>query len=311
MLSQAITLKHLRALLAVAEHRSLTAAAEGLSQTTPAIHSQIHKLQDLIGRPLLARGADGTGFFLTPAGEAVARAARRIEASLSQAEAEMASLSRGYSGHVRLSVVSTGKYIAPRLVRLLRDQLPDIEVSLRIGNREQVIADLEQGIADLAVMGRPPRAPEVRAEPLGPHPHGIILPPGHRLAQGDGFDPAALLEEPFLARETGSGTRTLMTRYFDRLAEGVEPRLITMESNETIKQAVMAGLGIAFLSLHTCHDELGTGRLIALRGPGLPVMRHWYLVRALGREPTAATLNLAGKIVGLGGTFLPPFQPPA
>ncbi|MFN4128443.1 MAG: LysR family transcriptional regulator [Paracoccaceae bacterium] len=306
MLSQAITFKQLRALLAVVEHRSMTAAAEVLSQTTPAIHSQIHKLQDLVGRPLLVRGADGTGFFLTPAGEAVARAARRIEANLSQAEAEMASLSQGYTGHVRLSVVSTGKYIAPRLVRLLRDLLPEIEVTLRVGNREQVIADLEQGMADLAVMGRPPPVPEVRAEPLGPHPHGIILPPGHRLAQDDGFDPASLLEEPFLAREIGSGTRTLMARYFDRLAEGVEPRLITMESNETIKQAVMAGLGIAFLSLHTCHDELATGRLVALRGPGLPVMRHWYLVRAVEREATAATLNLAKRIVLLGGSYLPP-----
>ncbi|MFN3723207.1 MAG: LysR family transcriptional regulator [Paracoccaceae bacterium] len=309
MLSHAVTLKHLRALLAVGEHRSLTAAAEALHQTTPAIHSQIHKLQDLVGRPLLTREADGTGFALTPAGEAVARAARRIEASLSQAEAEMAAISRGYTGHVRLSVVSTGKYIAPGLVRRLRDQVPEIEVTLRVGNRTQVIADLETGMADLAIMGRPPRVPEVRADPLGPHPHGIILPPGHPLARDDGFDPTALLDETFIAREDGSGTRMLMARYFDRLAEGADTKLIIMESNETIKQAVMAGLGIAFLSLHTCHDELTTGRLVALRGPGLPLMRHWYLVRAVEREATAATLNLAQRIVMLGGSYLPPALP--
>ncbi len=305
MLAQAITLKQLTALLAVAEHRTLTAAAQVMHQTTPAIHSQIKKLEDLVGRPLVSRAADGAGFVLTPAGEAMARAARRIKANLSQADAEIAALAQGYVGHVRLSVVSTGKYVAPRLVRRLRDVLPQIEVSLRVGNREQVIADLEQGVADLAIMGRPPRVPEVTAEPLGPHPHGVILPPGHRLAGVDGFDPVTLMEETFLARETGSGTRVLMGRYFDRLAEGANPKLITMDSNETIKQAVMAGLGIAFLSLHTCDDELRAGRLVTLRGPGLPVMRHWYLVRAVDQEPTAVTANLAAQIVALGGSYLP------
>jgi len=308
MLSPAITLKQLRALLVVAEHRSLTAAAEVLHQTTPAIHSQIHKLEDLAGCPLLIRGGDGAGFVLTDQGAALARAARRVMSNLSQAEAEIAALARGDKGHVRMSVVSTGKYIAPRLVRMLQDAHPDIRISLRVGNRQQVIADLEQEAADLAVMGRPPRGPLLMTEPLGPHPHGIILPPGHRLAGLDGFDPAILMQETFLAREPGSGTRSVMLRYFNRLAEGIEPPMITMESNETIKQAVMAGLGIAFLSLHTCDDELRAGRLVALRGPGLPLMRQWYLVRAYRDESLAAAQILADQIVALGGRYLP--RPP-
>lgn len=305
MLMYAITLKQLRALLAVAERRSLTAAADTLNQTTPAIHSQIRKLENLAGRPLLVRGGDGAGFLLTPAGEVLARAARRIEADLSQADAEIKALTRGAMGHVRLSVVSTGKYFAPRLVRMLRDALPEVEVSLGVGNRQRVIADLDQGAADLAVMGRPPREPLVAAEPLGPHPHGIILPPGHRLAGQDGFDPAALLEETFLVREEGSGTRSLMLHYLDRLAEGTEPRMITMDTNETIKQAVMAGLGIAFLSLHTCCEELDTGRLVALRGTSLPVMRQWYLVWPADAEATAATRKIADQIMALAGSYFP------
>lgn len=305
MLSNAITLKQLRTLLVVAEVRSLTAAAEVLNQTTPAIHSQIRKLEDLSGCPLLVRGSDGGGFALTAQGAAMARAARRILSNLSQVEAEIEALAQGNRGHVRMSVVSTGKYIAPRLVRMLRDAQPDIRISLRVGNRDQVIADLEQEAADLAVMGRPPRSLQLVAEPLGPHPYGIILPPGHRLAGQDGFDPVALLQETFLAREPGSGTRSVMLRYFDRLAEGIEPPMITMESNETIKQAVMAGLGIAFLSLHTCDDELRSGRLGALRGPGLPLIRQWYLVRPTGGEPLAAAQILADRIVALGGRYLP------
>jgi len=302
---KAITLKQLRALLAVAEHRSLTAAADVLNQTTPAIHSQIRKLEALVECRLLVRGGDGAGFLLTPAGEALARAARRIEGNLSQAHAEIAALTRGTMGHVRLSVVSTGKYFAPRLVRMLRDALPEIEVSLGVGNRQQVIADLDQSATDLAVMGRPPRKPLVVAEPLGPHPHGIILPPGHGLAGRNGFDPAALLEETFLVREEGSGTRSLMRRYLDRLAEGTEPRMITMDTNETIKQAVMAGLGIAFLSLHTCCEELDTGRLVALRGPSQPVMRQWYLVRPADAPTSAATRKIADQIMVLAGSYFP------
>jgi LysR family transcriptional regulator, low CO2-responsive transcriptional regulator len=113
---------------------------------------------------------------------------------------------------------------------------------------------------------------------------------------GDGFDPAALMQETFLSREQGSGTRSLMLRYFDRLGEGVEPQMITMDSNETIKQAVMEGLGIAFLSLHTCRDELDSGRLVALRGPGLPVMRQWYLVRPLDMPATGAVERVSDAI---------------
>jgi DNA-binding transcriptional LysR family regulator len=301
----AITLKQLRTLLSVAEHRSLTAAAAALNQTTPAIHSQIRKLEGLVGRPLLCRESDGAGYVLTPSGEAMARATRRIDANLSHAADDLRSISRGFQGHVRLSTVSTAQYFAPLLVRMLRDALPEIEVGLHVGNRREVIAELEQGRADLAIMGRPPRAPAARSEPLGAHPHGILLPPGHRLAGQDGFDPVELLEETFVVREDGSGTRALMMRYLDRLREGASPAMIELSSNESIKQAVIAGLGIAFLSLHTARDELASGRLVLLRGPGLPVMRQWYLVREAGDTPTAACDQVASAIIGFSGAYFP------
>ncbi len=300
-----LTLKQLRCLIAVAELRSLTAAAGALHLTTPAIHSQIRNLEEQVGHALLERGPGGTGFRLTPSGEVMLTAARRVEANLSQAAAGIAALSRGSQGHVTLSVVSTAKYFAPRLVRMLRDGCPDIGVTLREGNRQAVIDDLDQGLADLAVMGRPPRMPAVVAEPLGPHPHGIILPPGHPLAGRDGFDPAALLDEHFLCREEGSGTRLLMMRFLDRFAEGQPPTMMALESNETIKQAVIAGLGIAFLSLHTVCDELAAGRLVRLHGAGLPVMRHWYLVRPAAPAPSAATTRIWQAVVALAGAYLP------
>lgn len=301
----AVTLKQLRALSAVARHGSLTAAAEVLGQTPPAIHSQIKNLEIALGHPVLNRGGDGPAGVLSPQGQRMLEAAERIEAILSQAAAQVRALAGGRTGHVTLGVVSTGKYFAPRLVRQLIDLCPEIEIALKVGNREAVIAGLDRGTLELAIMGRPPREPLVRAVPLGPHPHGVILPPGHALAGRDGFDPALLVEETFITREEGSGTRILMERFIERLAEDRPVRMLEMETNETIKEAVIAGLGIAMLSLHTVCEELRSGRLVLLRGPGLPVMRHWYLVHRADEPFSPAARRLAQEIEGLNGTYLP------
>lgn len=301
----ALTLKQLRALRAVADDGTLTGAAASLGLTTPAVHNQIKTLEAAVGAPVLTRAAEGGRMCPTEIGAEILRAAHQVEGILSQLRARVGSRFAGRQGHVKVSVVSTAQYFAPRLVRMLQDHCPEVEVSLRVGNREAVIADLDRGVCALAIMGRPPRVPAVVATPLGPHPHGVILPPDHPLAGTDGFDPAALLQETFLSREPGSGTRILMHRFFDRFAEAAGVRLVEMDSNETIKQAVMAGLGLAFLSLHTVADELHAGRLALLRGPHLPVMRHWYLVlpQAFGPDPVAG--RIAAGIEALRGSYLP------
>lgn len=299
----AVTLKQLRALIAVAEHRSLTEAAAAQHLTPPAIHSQIKGLEQAVGRPLLTRPSGGAAFLPTPEGEALLGAARRMEALLSQAGDQIRALGAGLAGHVTLGTVSTAKYFAPHLVRMLRDACPDIEIALSVANRGETLAELERGEYDLAVMGRPPRAFLQGAVPLGPNPHGVILPPGHPLAGQDGFDPSHLMAETWIAREPGSGTRMLMERFFDRTGEGPPARLLTMDSNETIKQAVIAGLGVAFLSLHTVEEELRSGRLTLLRGPGLPLMRHWYLI--VPGQPSAAAARVAAAIAAMNAAYLP------
>jgi molybdate transport repressor ModE-like protein len=304
----ALSLRQLRALQAVAARGSLTAAAEAMGLTTPAVHSQIKTLETAVGAPVMVRSAEGGGMRLTEIGAEMLRAAKQVEGILSQAAAQIEARFAGRSGQVTLSVVSTAKYFAPRLVRMLNDRCPEIEVALRVGNRDAVIADLDEGRCALAIMGRPPRMPPVSSVPLGPHPHGVILPPDHPLARGDGFDPALLVRETFLSREPGSGTRILMQRFLERLEESQSVRIVEMDSNETIKQAVLAGLGLAFLSLHTVEDELRGGRLALLRGPNLPVMRHWYLVLPEHLPPGPAAQRIAAEIEALNGTFLP--RPP-
>ncbi|MDT8855563.1 LysR family transcriptional regulator [Paracoccaceae bacterium Fryx2] len=300
-----LTLKQLRSLTAIAETGSLTAAAERLGLTPPAIHSQIKNLEAAFQRVLLQRSADSAGSGLTLDGLAVLTAARRIDVILSQCAEQIQALSEGKVGQVTLGVVSTARYFAPRLVRRLGEICPDIKITLRVGNRESVIDGLARHGVDLAIMGRPPRVPAVHATQLGPHPHGIVAPPDHPLASRRAVAASDLLAQTFLAREEGSGTRILMARYLDRLGDGQAVTLTEMGSNETIKQSVIAGLGIAFMSLHTVTDELAFGRLVQLDAPGLPVVRNWFLVQPADLTLGPAAQRLHREIVAMGGSYLP------
>lgn len=300
----AVTMRQLRALRVLSEAGTLTAAADLLHLSIPAVHSQIRTLEDALGGPLLDRSRKGTPS-LTPEGQAVLEAARLVDAALSACAGQLDALRRGQAGRVVLGCVSTGKYFAPRLVADLKALCPGIEVALRIGNRHEIVGALADGSVDTAIMGRPPRAPVVVAQALGAHPHLIIAAPGHPLAGAGRVETARLLRETFIVREEGSGTRILMMRYLDRLGEGAPYDVVPMGSNETIKQAVMAGLGIAFISAHTVTEELRSGRLAALDCDGLPIERTWFLVRRADREPGAALARVIAAITGLEGRFLP------
>lgn len=300
----AITLRQLRALAAVAETGSITAAAERLGLTAPAVHAQLRNLETALAVPLLQRPSATAGSQPTAEARLVLEAARRVDIALQACVTQIAALKAGHAGRVTLGVVSTAKYFAPRLVAQLKSLCPGIEVSLREANREGIVADLERQVVDMAIMGRPPRHPEVSATPVGPHPHGLVAPPGHPLS-GRRVTVEDLIDQPMITREEGSGTRILMTRYLDSQAEGRVFDLTVMGSNETIKQAVMAGLGLAFLSLHTVTEELRQGRLVALDAPGLPLIRQWFLVHPAHAPISPAAAAVHERIVGLQGGFLP------
>lgn len=300
----AITFKQLRALRAVAERGSLTAAADALGLTPPAVHTQIKGLETSLGtRVLESSGAQGA--ILTAAGEVVLQLHGQMETLLDTCLDTVRALRQGQSGMVTLGVVSTGKYFAPGLVAELQKAFPEITVNLRVGNRLKIIDDLHSRSLNLAIMGRPPRSPATISHILGPHPHIIIAAPDHPLATKDHVCAKELMRQTFITREDGSGTRILMDRYLDRLGEGTPYREIEMGSNETIKQAVIADLGIAMISYHTAVEELRSGRLVALKADGLPVLRQWHL---LYREDTSlppAVENVRDYILGQQGCFLP------
>lgn len=297
-------LRSLLALSAVSRHGSFSGASQELNLTSPAVHTQLKNLEEVVETPLVIRSGSGP-MKTTEAGMILVAAAARINAELEKSMSDIDALRQGKMGHIRLGVVSTGKYFAPSLVAALKQKHPDIEIDLAIGNRGQVISMLDAKALHLAIMGRPPQTPEVRSTTIGPHPYILIAGPDHPLAGLSAVSPEALLKETFIAREDGSGTRLLMTRYLDEIGAGQTYKVSVMGGNETIKQAVIAGLGVAMLSKHTVIEELNAGRLVSLNLDGLPLHRHWHLIQPLNIPESPASETIRDEISDMKGSFLP------
>ena len=299
-----LTFRQLRALQGVAETGSITQAAELLHLTPPAVHTQLKTLEENVGCPMFFRNGNG-GFELTAEGTVLLQGQIQSHEALSASMREIEAISKGLAGSVTLGVVSTGKYFAPSLVAEIKKIHPNIEVNLNIGNRDQTISNLRNNALDLVIMGRPATQPKTDEIVLGDHPHVIILPPNHSLADKENVSPEEILSHPIITRELGSGTRILATRYLDRLAPGLTYKTMEVDSNETIKQAVIAGLGIALISAHTVTEELKNGRLVMLRRADLPIIRKWYLLIPRHKKPTGATRVVSDFIERQQGSYLP------
>jgi DNA-binding transcriptional LysR family regulator len=199
-------------------------------------------------------------------------------ATLKETEDAVARLKRLDHGLLTIGMVSTAKYFVPQLLARFRADHPGVDLRLRVvGNREQLVELLRAREVDLTIMGRPPKAIATRAEAFAAHPLVFVAPAGHPLLKA-GTQPVTALEGfPFVVREAGSGTRAAMEQYF--VERRFEPRIsMDMSSNETIKQAVIAGMGISFLSLHTVGLEVSSGLMGILDIEGTPVMRTWNVV---------------------------------
>ncbi len=297
-----VTLKQMRALKAAVEAGSIAGAAKAMHVTPPAISLQLKILEENAGIPLLER--TGKGLRPTTAGHVLLDATNQIEGVLKACSVSLQEIKGAGAGAARVGVVSTAKYFAPRALAAFIKTHPDIDLRLQVGNRHDTIAALENYDLDFAIMGRPPVNFEVERSIIGPHPHILICPPDHPLAGRKDLRPADLAHATFLMREKGSGTRALTEKLIAKL--DIEPRIgMEIGSNETIKQAVMAGLGIALISAHTAAVELRDGRLGALPLPDLPIMRQWYVVRRKEKRLMPAARALWDFMAAQGAAFLP------
>src|SRR6202140_1037207 len=282
------TLRQLRVFASVARHLSFIRAAEELKLTPPAVSMQIKDLEVEVGLPLFDRTSRQVS--LTMVGEYLLAHVRRVLSAMRDAE-DLGARVRGLeTGPLDVGMVSTAKYFLPRLLAQFRREHPGIEIRLQVANnREQIVALMQQGDIELAIMGGPPEGWPTRAEPFAMHPHVLVTSIDHRFTRMEVVPASALAGEGFIVREPRSGTRAAFDEYMR--AHQVAPRVgIKMSSNETIKQAVMAGMGISLLSPHTIGLELDHRLIAAPETEGLPVMRRWLVVK-----PQAKTLSPAAE----------------
>jgi DNA-binding transcriptional LysR family regulator len=287
---QHVSLRQLRVFEAAASSRSFSKAAEILHLTQPGVSMHIKELEANAGLPLFER--IGRKLYVTEAGQELLGRAREILRALKDAEDTLDGLKGLRRGRINLAVVSTAKYFVPQLLAQFGRNFPELEIRLAVNNRNSVIEQLVANEVDLAIMGRSPESLDTVAEPFAQNPHVVIAAPSHRLAGLRRVPVEMLAGESFIVREPGSGTRKAMQQFFDDLHVvcnvGME-----MASNETIKQAVMAGMGVSFISRHTIELELQTQRLVALDVRGTPIIRHWYVAHLAKKRlsPTASAFK--------------------
>lgn len=269
------TLRQLKVFETVARLLSFSRAAEELHLTQPAVSTQVAQLEEHAGLPLFEQL--GKKIYLTPAGTEMLQFSRTILQQFQQEDEAMSHLKGISGGTLNVAVISAGDYFFPRLLAEFARRYSGVTFNLAVHNREELLQQLSTNQTDLAVMVRPPVSMDVTTEPFAPHPYVIVAAPSHPLAQKRFITMAQLAEEPFIVRERGSDTWNSMQ---EGLAGKLERPKIAMEikSTETIKQAVIAGMGIAFLSAHTISLELQVGNLVVLDVEGFPVMRNWYVV---------------------------------
>ncbi len=296
-----LTLRQLQIFATAARHSSFVRAAEELHLTQPAVSMQIKQLEQTVTLPLFER--IGRRLTLTEAGETLSHHANRILGEVKDAEDALQSLRLADSGAISIGLVSTARYFVPMLIARYSAQFPKVDVRFTIANRDALLHLLQDNAIDLAVMGRPPRDLDAVAEPLAYNPQVIVASPRHPLANAQRFDLQELRHDTFLMREIGSGTRTVAEQMFKNHLF-TPAKLVTLDSNETIKQAVMAGMGISLLSLHTLRLELRTREIALLDVSGTPIDRAWQIVHLNAKQLSPTCQAFRRFVIEHAGSYL-------
>lgn len=273
------TLHQLKVFEATARHGSFTRAAEELFLTQPTVSMQVKQLTKAIGLPLFEQV--GKRLYLTEAGQELFTTCKEIFLQLDQLEMSVANLKGMKQGRLRLAVITTTKYFMPRLLGPFCQQFPDIDVSLTVTNHERVIERLANNQDDLYVISQIPEHLDIVAHPFLENPLVVVAPKEHPLAKEKNISLKRLVEEPFIMRETGSGTRRAFQNLLDVHKLAVKVRL-ELGSNEAIKQAIAGGLGISVLSRHTLLTD--NSELTILDVEDFPIDREWYIVYLSGKQ---------------------------
>lgn len=271
------TFRQLEIFSVIARLKNFTRAAEELHLTQPSVSMQMKKLEEAVGMPLFEQ--IGKRIFLTDAGSALHITCREIFSRLDHFEMLTADMRGMKKGHLRVAVVTTAKYFAPRLLGPFCQKYPGVEVSLKVTNRERVLERIAENLDDLYIMGQPPDGLDLHAEPFLANPLVALASRAHPLAGQPHVRLERFIEEPFILREPGSGTRIALERLLE--AHTLKPKIrMELGSNEAIKQAIAGGLGVSVLSQHTLALEGRMSELAILDVEGFPIVRQWHVAYA-------------------------------
>ena len=275
------TFRQLKVFEAVARHLSYSRAAEELHLTQPAVSTQIARLEEHAGNVLFEQF--GKKVYLTAAGAQLLQISRTIIDQFEQAASAMAQCRGVSGGRLDVAVISAGDYFFPRLLIEFIGRHSGVTLNFTVHNREELMTRLAENLTDLAVMTRPPTELDTENRAFAPHPYVIVAPAEHPLVGRRGITLAELTQHPFVVRETSSDTWKAMRDGFGDALGALKPAM-QIRSTETIKQAVIAGFGLSFLSAHTIGHELQAGNLRVLDVQGFPLLQQWYVVHRRGKH---------------------------
>lgn len=295
------TFRQLRVFVEVAQHLSFKKAAANLHLTPPAVTMQIKELEAQVGVPLFER--EGRQVYLSTAGEYMVIYAKKLLATLKDAEDVALRLQRLEVGTLTVGIVSTAQYFMPRMLADFKLEHEGITVRLKIGNRSELVAMLEANEVDMAVMGRPPKELATRAEPFAVHPHVFVAHPTHPLTKMHRPSVSMLQSFPFLYREDGSGTRAALETFCEEHHISLNVAM-ELSNNEIIKQAAMAGHGVGLLSLHTIKLEVENDLLTILDVEDSPIYKSWNVVHRLSKFLSPAAESFRYFMLERGESFL-------
>lgn len=299
-LTKNATFRQLATFHAVARLGSVSAAADELHLTQPAVSLQIAALEESAMTPLLQR--TGRGIRLTEAGEMLDGYAHRILELWREAGEEMATLQGVFSGTLRVGAITTAEYLLPPMLVTFANEHPQVKLKLQVGNRDEIVRMLGAQEIDLAIMGRPPAELKTVSTPFARHPMAFLVSPKHALMKAAQAKPVTMEElsqQRILVRERGSGTRSTIERLFKDA--GLPLRIGSeLSSNEAIKHMCAAGFGVAFLSMHTCVLEMEAGVLALLPMEHNPIERDWYVMHLAARQLPQVALAFERFLVERG-----------
>ncbi len=298
-LARHASLRQLQVFEAIARLGSFTRAAEELFLAQPTVSTQIKRLTEAVEAPLFEQV--GRGVHLTEAGEALLDAAREIFDALDRVEMKVSDLKGLKQGYLRLGVITIAKYFAPGALGAFCQKYPGVEVSLEVTNREHLLERLVRNQDDLYILGQMPKSDlDLEIIPFAPNPLHVMAHRKHPLASAKRIPLERLSDEYFIMRESGSGTRATVERMFAE--KGLTPKVrMELGSNEAIKHAIMAQLGISVLSLHTVTLESASGPMAILDVEGFPIQRTWNLVYPKGKELSVVAKAFADFLIGEEG----------